>query len=66
MFGREPRTVDDVTHDLRSIVVAENLGLAKFYIDRQFEIGKWIKHIAILTSRRCWGLPFRINGNDLC
>jgi hypothetical protein len=66
MFGREPRTVDDVTHDLRSIVVSENLGLAKFYIDRQFEIGKWIKHIAILTSRRCWGLPFRINGNYLC
>jgi hypothetical protein len=24
MFGREPRTVDDVTHDLRSIVVSEN------------------------------------------
>ena len=24
MFGREPRTVDDVTHDLGSIIVSEN------------------------------------------
>jgi hypothetical protein len=43
----------------------QNLGLAKFYMDtvRNRKMGKTHFWFALFTSRRCWGLLFRINGS---